>query len=83
LSLCATRRRIRGVEIKISSFLTSTVGAGEWSVSCPGHYNIGKEPRYPLKRRMGRPQSQSWRFIEVKNIFPPPVFEPRVNHIAK
>ena len=64
-----TRRRIPGVEIQNHSFLTSAVGEGEWSVSCPGHYTIGKEPRYPLKRRMGGPQSQSGRFIEVKISF--------------
>jgi hypothetical protein len=32
----------------------------EWSVSCPGRtLPQGKDPRYPLYRRLARPQSQS------------------------
>jgi hypothetical protein len=42
------------------SFLTSARDGGEWSASCPGcALPWGKDPRYPLYRRLGGPQSQS------------------------
>ena len=36
----------------------------------------GKEPRYPLKRGLGGPQSRSGRFEEEENVSPLPEFEP-------
>jgi hypothetical protein len=30
-----------------------------WSTSCPSRYSLGEEPRYPLDRRLGEPQSGS------------------------
>jgi hypothetical protein len=40
------------------SFLTSTLDGGEWSASCPGRaLSPGKDPQYPLYRRLGGPQS--------------------------
>jgi hypothetical protein len=42
------------------SFLTSALEGGEWSASHPGRaLPPGKEPRYPLYRRLGGPQSRS------------------------
>jgi hypothetical protein len=43
------------------SFLTSALDGGEWSASRPGRalYPRGKDPRYPLDRRLGGPQSRS------------------------
>jgi len=41
---------------------------GELSASCPDHLNSKKEPRYPLKRRLGGPQSRSGHFGEEKNL---------------
>jgi len=38
----------------------------------------GKEPRYPLKRGLGGPQSRSGRFGEEENLSPLPEFEPRI-----
>jgi hypothetical protein len=43
-----------------SSFLTSALDGGEWSASCLGRVlPRGKDPRYPLDRRRGGPQSCS------------------------
>jgi hypothetical protein len=42
------------------SFLTLALDGGEWSASRPGHgFSLAKDPRYPLYRRLGGPQSQS------------------------
>jgi hypothetical protein len=42
------------------SFLTSALDGGEWSASRPGRaLPWGKDPRYPLYRRLGGPQSRS------------------------
>jgi len=42
------------------SFLTSALDGGEWSASRPGRaLTPGKDPQYPLDRRLGGPQSQS------------------------
>jgi hypothetical protein len=42
------------------SFLTSALDGGEWSASRPGRaLPRGKDPRYPLYRRLGVPQSRS------------------------
>jgi hypothetical protein len=42
------------------SFLTSALDGGEWSGSRPGlALPRGKDPRYPLDRRLGGPQSRS------------------------
>jgi hypothetical protein len=34
-------RHIGGVEVQLHAFLTSALGRGEWSVSCPGHFTPG------------------------------------------
>jgi hypothetical protein len=42
------------------SFSTSVLDGGEWSASRPGSaLPRGKDPRYPLYRRLGGPQSRS------------------------
>jgi hypothetical protein len=42
------------------SFLTSALDGGKWSASRPGHaLPRGKDPRYPLYRRLCGPQSRS------------------------
>jgi hypothetical protein len=38
----------------------------------------GKEPRYPLKRGLGGPQSWSGRFEEEENLSPLPELEPQI-----
>jgi hypothetical protein len=43
----------------------------------PGRFTPGKEPQYPLYRRLGGPQVGSGRFKEQKNPFLLPGFEPR------
>jgi hypothetical protein len=41
-------------------FTTSALDGGEWSASRPGRaLPRGKDPRYPLDRRPGGPQSRS------------------------
>jgi hypothetical protein len=54
-------RHMGGEEVYSSySFLTSALDGGEWSASHPGcALPPGKEPRYPLDRRLGGPQSRS------------------------
>jgi hypothetical protein len=51
-----------------------------WEVSgqihAPAALPSGKEPRFPLDRRLGGPQSRSGRGGEEKNSQPPPGIEP-------
>jgi len=47
-----------------SRSLTTAIGGVDWSTSCPGLFNPGKEPRYPLSRRVGGPHSRSERSVE-------------------
>ena len=44
-------------EYRYSSILhlTSVLDAGGWSAPRPGRFTPGKETRYPLYRRLGRP----------------------------
>jgi hypothetical protein len=60
-------RRQGGEEYRAYSFLTR-LDAGKWSASRPGcALPPGKEPQYPLDRRLGGPQSWSWhRGLEKK-----------------
>jgi hypothetical protein len=43
----------------------------------PCLYPRGKDPRYPLDRKLGEPQSRSGHRGYRKNPFPPPGIEPR------
>ena len=49
-----------------SRSLTTAIGGVEWSTSCPGLFTPGKEPRYPLSRIMGGPQSRSGRSVGIQ-----------------
>jgi hypothetical protein len=65
----ATRHGGAWVKRKYSSysFLTSALDGGEWSASRPGRaLPRGKDPRYPLYRRLGGPQSRSEHVGEEK-----------------
>jgi hypothetical protein len=43
------------------SYLTSALDGGEWSASRPGRaLPPGKEPRFPLNRRLGGPPEPVW-----------------------
>jgi hypothetical protein len=58
------------------SFLTSALDGGKWSASHTGHaLPRGKDPHYPLYRRLGGPQSRSGQRLEEKS-FPLPGIEP-------
>jgi hypothetical protein len=55
------------VDVWIHIFLTSALAGGEWSASRPGRFTPGgNNPRYPLDRRLGGPQSRSGRRREMK-----------------
>jgi hypothetical protein len=59
------------------SFMTSALDVGEWSASCPGRdLAPGKDPWYPLYRRLGGPQSRSGHRGYRKYPLPLPVIEP-------
>jgi hypothetical protein len=56
----------RGVEVYLHAFLTLlALDGSEWSASCPRCFTPEK---YPLNRRLSRPQSQSGHGSEEKNI---------------
>jgi hypothetical protein len=51
------------------SFTTSVLDEGEWSASRPDRaLSPGKDPRYRLYRRLGRPQSLSGHRLEEKSL---------------
>jgi len=52
------------------------VGGDEWSSSPCSNFTPGKEPLYPLIRRLGVSQSWSGCFGEETNILPLLIFEP-------
>jgi hypothetical protein len=43
---------ILGSELQLHSFLTSALDGGEWLTSRSGRFTPGKEPRYPVNRRL-------------------------------
>jgi hypothetical protein len=47
---------------------------GGWSTPRPCRFTPGKETRYPLYRRLGRPQGLSGLVLKIS---PPPRFDPR------
>jgi hypothetical protein len=53
--------------------LISTLDGGEWLTPCPVRFTPWKERRYPLYKRLGRPQGRSRR---VRKISPAPEFDP-------
>jgi hypothetical protein len=61
-------RRLGGEDVYYYSFLTSALNGGEWSASRPSRaLPQGKDPRYPLDRRLGGPQSWSGKEARGKN----------------
>jgi hypothetical protein len=68
----STWGRVVGV-VQLQAFLTSALDRGEWSTLRPGRFTPGKDPRYPLNRRLGSPQSKSWK---RKILFPLLWFQP-------
>ena len=63
-------------ELRYSSTLslTSALDEGRWSTPRPGRFTPGKETRYALYRRLGRPQGRSERVLKIST---PPGFDPR------
>ena len=53
--------------------LTSALDGSGWSAPRPGRF-IPELTRYPLYRRLGRPQGRSGRVLKIS---PPPGFDPR------
>jgi hypothetical protein len=53
-----------GVDVQVHMALVG----GELSASRTDRFTSGKEPRYPLDRRLGGPQSRSGRRGEEKNL---------------
>ena len=69
-----------GAEVKYYSFLTLASDGGEWPTSRAGRSTSGKEPRYPLNRMAGGPQSWSGCVEEEENLLTPPGLEDRLVH---
>jgi hypothetical protein len=63
------------VEWKYSSTIPN-FDVGEWSASRPCRFTPGKQPRSPLYRRLGAPQSWSRHYGKEKNILSLPGMEP-------
>lgn len=72
-----TWRRKGGTSLLLHSFLTSALSGGEKLASRPCRFAVGKEPWYPLSRRLDGLQSQSESLREEKNVFALPRFKPR------
>lgn len=48
-----------------------------WSAPCPGFLTLGKEPQYPLYRRLDGSQSQAGQVCSRENFLLPPRSEPQ------
>jgi hypothetical protein len=65
------------MEVQLQSFLTSAIDGGEWSASRTSRFTPrGKNPLYPLDRKLGGPQSRSGHGGEEKDFQPLPGLEP-------
>jgi hypothetical protein len=58
------------MDVYIHIFITSPPVEGEWLASRTGRFTPGKEPRYPLDRKLGGSQSRHGRYGEVKILNP-------------
>jgi hypothetical protein len=58
---------------------TMNVKWGWWSKPRPGRCTPGKETRYPLYRRLGRPHGRSGQVLKIS---PSPEFDPQTVHNA-
>jgi hypothetical protein len=77
--LLLTMQALRGRgDTDLTQLLTSTLDAGEWSVSLPQpRFTPGKDPWYPLDKRLGGPQSWSGHRGQRKNPLPLLGIEPQ------
>jgi len=55
-----------GSQVQLQSSWTLALVGDEWSTSRPGHFTLGKEPRYPLHRSLCEPHNRSRRSEEEK-----------------
>jgi len=69
-----------GAEVQFYSFFTLASDEGEWPTSRAGRSISGREPRYPLNRMPGGPQSWSDRVEEEENVLALPALEHRLVH---
>jgi hypothetical protein len=60
-----------------SCLLNLTLVGGEWSASCPCHFNPGKEPLLPVELKVGWAPDVLWmvRFGELYNVLSLPGME--------
>jgi len=56
--------------------ISSAVGGGEWLTSRPSHFTSGKQPQYPLNRKLRVPQSRPGHLGKDKNLIPLRGMEP-------
>jgi hypothetical protein len=59
-----------GVDVQIHIFLTSVLVEVTGQLHAPADFAPGKDPRYPLDRRLSGPESPSGRHGEVKILAP-------------
>jgi hypothetical protein len=60
----------------VPTFMISALDRDTWSASRLGHFIPGKEPRYPLGRRLSRSQNRLGRCGGEKDLFPLPGIDP-------
>jgi hypothetical protein len=70
-------RQTKGVVEELLSFLNSVIGGRNLSHLRPGRFTPVKEPRYPLNRKLGGPQSWSGQFCRREKVLPLPGLEHR------
>jgi hypothetical protein len=80
LSLCCINQALRHEGVRESGgidplFIISVPGGGGWSVSRP-LYSLGKNPWYPLDRRVSGPHRRSGRCGEKNSVLLLPGMEP-------
>jgi hypothetical protein len=61
----------------VPPFLTLVLDGCEWSASRSGRFISGKEPQYPLDRRLDGSESRYGRLGVEKNLYPLPGIELR------
>jgi hypothetical protein len=72
-----------GSKVQLHAFFTSVLDGGEWSTSCPSHFNPEEEPWCKLNMKLDGPQSQPGRFREETNLLPLPGIEPQFLYKAE
>jgi hypothetical protein len=66
-----------GKDVQVHILLTSVLYKGSCSVSSPDNLPAGNDPRYPLAKNLGEPQSRSVQFVEEINLLHFPGIESR------